>query len=238
MGQLQIAVIAGTADEIVVHEFDRRRIKAGLNEFRDQGRRLSKVGKDGQDVEFVWRQWNEFQRRLSNDAQRPFGPDDELIQTEAGRTFLKRRAEIYDLPRRQNGFDGIDLVAGRTVTNGFIAAGIGGQVTADETAVRATGVTGVEQAFFASCILNVNGPYAGFNDHIHAVFVQLEDFIHPFHEEDDAFIGRNGTAADAGTGTARRDRDAKVIGDFKDLRNFFSTCRQDDDFRRPPKGRR
>ena len=86
--QFQVAVIAGAADEVVIHEFDRCRVEAGVNQFRYQSRRLGQVREDGQDVEFIRRQGNELQRCLGDDAQGSFGTDDKLVQAEAGRAFL------------------------------------------------------------------------------------------------------------------------------------------------------
>ena len=237
MRQFQVAVIAGAADEVVVHKFDRRRVEAGFDQFRYEGRRFGHVREDGQDVEFIRRQGNEFQRRFGDDAQGPFGTDDELVQAEAGRALLQGSAEVDDFARRQDGFDGIDLMARRTIADGFIAAGVGSQVAADEAAVGTAGVAGIEQAFFVGCILDVDSADAGFDGHIHAIFIQFDDVVHPFHEQNDALISRDGATADAGTGTARRDRDVEAVGNLHDFRNFLGIRRQDNDFRRLPEGR-
>ena len=129
------------------------------------------------------------------------------------------------------------MVARRAIADGFVAAGIRGQVAADEAAVGAAGVTGIHEVFRAGQVLDVDGAHAGFNDHVHAFFVDFEDFIHPFQEQYNAVIGRYGAAAYAGAGAARRDRYVVFVGNFHDLGNFFGRASGNDDFRQAPERR-
>ena len=238
MRQAQIAVIAGAADEVVVHKFDGRRIEAGFDQVRHQSRGFAQVGKDGQYVKAVRAQGDELQRRLRNDAQRAFRADDQLVEAEACRALFQRRAEVGDLAVRQDDFNGVYLMTGRAIAHSFVAAGVGSQVAADEAAVGAARVAGVQQAFRFSQILNVDRTHARFDNHVHVFFVDFQNAVHPFHQQDDAMVYRHGAAADAGAGASRRNGNVVFISDLDDFSHFFRIGRQHDDFRRAPIRRR
>ena len=72
MRQAQFTVITGPADEVIVHKFHRRRIQAGFHQFRHQCRRLGKVGKNSQHVQFVRAERYQLECDLCNDAQGTF----------------------------------------------------------------------------------------------------------------------------------------------------------------------
>ena len=125
-------------------------------------------------------------------------------------------------------------MTGRAVAHSFVAAGVGSQVAADEAAVGAARVAGVQQTFGLSQILNVNRTHTCFDNHVHTFFIDFQNAVHPFHQQDDAMIYRHGAAADAGAGASRRNGNVVLVGDLDDFGHFFRISRQHDDFRRAP----
>ena len=138
MGHVGIlAVVGRIADVGVVHVFDARRVDAGFQQLRHHVQGLFRICVDGQDVDAVRRQGNELDRDLGDDAQGAFAADDELFQVVAGRAFFQDAAAFDDVPCRRDDFQGVDLVARDAVADGAEAAGVGGQVAADEAAFGA-----------------------------------------------------------------------------------------------------
>ena len=215
----------------IVHKFDARRRNTGFNDLGYDADGLFRTGEDGQQVQLMLRLWQELQRGLCNNPQGAFRADDQLVQTVAGRTLFERCAEVSNFSIRQNGFNGIHLVTCRAIADGLVATGVGSQVATDETTVCTTGIAGIHQSLFLGCCLDISRSGTGFGYEIHTFRIDFQDPVHPFHEQDNTAVYRNGTGTDARTGTARRDRNFILVGHFHNSCHFFCTARRNDDFR-------
>ena len=69
--------------------------------------------------------------------------------------LLQAGAELDDAARRIDDFHVVYLMARRTVFDGPVAAGVGGDIAADKAGVAAAGIAGVEQSLGLGCILQV-----------------------------------------------------------------------------------
>ena len=92
------------------------------------------------------RKWNQFQRRLGDDAEQAFRADKQPVQIEAGLVFVRAPAEPDDAAAGQNDFEAEDVIAGDAVFEAARAAGVGGDVAADEVVRAAGGVGRIKQA--------------------------------------------------------------------------------------------
>mgnify|MGYP000329172480 CR=1 FL=1 len=79
------------------------------------------------------------------------------------------------------------------------------------------GFAGVQQAFGLSQILDIDRTHACFDNHVHTFFIDFQNAVHPFHQQDDAMIYRHGAAADAGAGASRRNGNVVLVGDLDDF---------------------
>ena len=231
MRHFHVQEFAGHAQGFIVHEFDARRVDAGFEDLIGQGKGFFIGLEDADHIESIRRHRTEFDRDFRDDAQSPFRTGKELFQAEAGRTLLEAGTGVEDVPCRRNDFQAVDLMARRAVFNGFIAAGIVGDVAADHAAVGTGRVPGIEEAVFGSFTLQVPSDDASLADGIHIVGIEFEDLIHPFQFDDHAVINRNSTTGNTGTSRARRNRNEVLIGQFDDSGHFFRRAREDDDFR-------
>ena len=209
---LVMAVVCTAADVGIVHVFDAGRIDAGFHQFRYHVQSLARICIDGQDVEAVRRQGNQFDCDFGDDAQRPFTADDELFQVVAGRAFLEDTAAFDDIASRGDDFQAVDLVAGDAVADGAQAAGIGSQVAADEAAFGAGRVTGIHEADFLGGILQVYRADTGFDGHVHAFFIQFENLVETVHAENQAAADRDGPVGQAGAAAADGNGEVVFVG--------------------------
>ena len=92
------------------------------------------------------RQRNQFQRGFGDDAEQAFGADKEPVEIEAGLVFVRASAEADDGAVGQNDFEAEDVIAGDAVFQAARAAGVGGDVAADEIVRAAGGVGRIKQA--------------------------------------------------------------------------------------------
>ena len=81
---------------------------------------------------------------------------------------------------RVDDFHAVDLVARRPVFDGPVAAGVGGDVAADEARVPAAGIAGIKEILLLGSILKIRCAYARFDDGIEAFGIDFKDFIHLF----------------------------------------------------------
>ena len=234
---LVMAVVSAAADVGIVHVFDAGRVDAGFHQLRHHVQCLARVRVDGQDVEAVRRQGDELDCDFGDDAQRPFTADDELFQIVAGRAFLEDAAAFDDIPCRRDDFQAVDLVAGDAIADGAQAAGIGGQVAADEAAFGAGRVAGIHETDFFGGVLQVYRADTGFDGHVHAFFIQFDDLVETVHAEDQAAADRDGTVGQAGAAAADGNGEVVFIGQFDDVRDFLGIGRRYGCFREMEYGR-
>ena len=71
-------------------------------------------------------------------------------------------------------------MARRPVFDGPVAAGVGGDVAADEARVAAAGIAGIKEVLLFGRILEVRRADARFDDGIEAFGIDFKDFIHLF----------------------------------------------------------
>ena len=229
-GLLFLEPVLDDGDDVIIHKFQARRRDTGFRQGRDQGKGLCRRREDSQEIGRARRQRHESQRQLGDDAQRPFGTDDDFFQRITGSHLVQALAEMGDFPCRRDDFDGIDLIPRRPIFDGPVAAGIGRPVAADTAAVAAARVAGIEQSPLAGFFLDDSRNDTGFDSHIHGVFIDFQDAVHPFCTDHDAAaaIG-NGTAFQARPGPPGNEGDDNVIGQADYGRQFFCRRRQDDD---------
>ena len=128
-----------------------------------------------------------------------------------------------DFPGRRDDFDGIDLIPRRPVFDGPVTAGIGRAIAADTAAVAAAGVAGIEEAPLTGFFLYPRCNDAGLDDHVHGVFINFYDAIHPFRTDYDAAAAvGNGPAFQTGSSPPGDDRDDGVISQTDDSCQFLS----------------
>ena len=76
---------------------------------------------------------------------------------------MQAGTEGYDAAFRVYDFDAVYLVAGCPVFDGSVAAGIGGDVAADEARVPAAGIAGIKEILLLGSILKIRCAYARFD---------------------------------------------------------------------------
>ncbi len=180
IGQFFIYEAFDAANRHIVHELQAGRCNAGLSDDvhkRDGG---VYIGEYSQQIHYMLRQRNQFQRDFGNDAKRSLRTDDQLFQAIACGAFVKSTAEFGDFTGRGDHFHLIHLMACCTVFDGFVASGIGGDIAADETTVAAAGVAGIQQIVFGGGLLDFFSPSAGLHDHEHIFRINFENLIHFF----------------------------------------------------------
>ena len=148
-----------------------------------------------------------------------------MVEAVAGAAFFQAVAQLSDFTCRSNNLDRINLMTGSAVAYSLIAAGVGCNIAADHAAVRAAGVTGIQQACFVSLSLNIGGQRTSLNLHIHSIGIKLNNLVHAFHQQHNAAENRNRTAGYTGTGTARSYRYKIFIGDFHNSSHLFGAAR-------------
>ena len=131
MRQLQFAVIAGAAYKAVVHKFNAGRVQACFNQVRHNADGFVKFGKDSENIQFIRTQRQKLKSGLGNNAQSTFTAHYKLFHAVAGAVLFKGGAKRYDIAGRGNNFNGVNLIAGSTVTHSLVAAGVGCNIAAD-----------------------------------------------------------------------------------------------------------
>ena len=121
-------------------------------------------------------------------------------------------------------------MARRPVFDGPVAAGVGGDVAADEARVAAARIAGVEETFLFGRFLQVRRAYTRFDDGIEAVFIDFQYLFHLFQRQDDAAVFRDGAAGQTRAGPAGDDREVAGIGQLDDGADLLGCFGKDDGF--------
>ena len=127
MAQVQLGIITGSPDEGIVHEFHTGGVQSFPEQYRNDACGFGLVGEDSQYIGFIGSLGQQLQGHFRDDAQGTFAADHQLIQAVAGGILFAPGAQTSDLAIGQHHFDGVDLVPGGAVTDGFVTAGVGGQ---------------------------------------------------------------------------------------------------------------
>ena len=117
----------------------------GKNRLQRADGGVHRIEADGE-VRAERRERNQFQRRLGDDAEQAFRADEQPVQIEAGLVFVRAAAESDDRAVGQHDFQAEDVIAGDAVFEAARAAGVGGDVAADEIVRAAGGVGRIKQA--------------------------------------------------------------------------------------------
>lgn len=108
-------------DGDIIHELHTGRRYAGLYDFIDDADGCRRIVEYGEQVQLEPGLGKQFQCGFGDDAQCSFRADNQLIQAVSCRLLLQAGTELYNPSRRIYDFDGIDLMAGRTIFDGPVA---------------------------------------------------------------------------------------------------------------------
>ena len=145
--------------------------------------------------------------------------------------FAAFAAEPGDGAVREHHFKGEQLRAGRAVFYHLVAAGVFGDVAADEGGVAAAGVSRVEQAVLRRHAADLRRYDAGLGGDGEVFLVEFEDAVHLFKAHDDAAPGGERAAGEPGASAARRYGDFMFIGDFHYFRDVFGAFWEEEQLR-------
>ena len=160
-------------------------------------------GETDGEVGAEWRQRDQFQCGFGDDAEQSFGTDKQAVEVEAGLVFVRAAAEADDGAVGQDDFEAEDVIAGDAVFQAARAAGIGGDVAADEIVRAAGGVGRVKQAAPLDGFLKISGVHARLDDGDEIGGVDFPDAVHPFERKHDAAVHGHATADVTVAGAAR-----------------------------------
>ena len=79
--------------------------------------------------------------------------------------------------------------------------------------------------------LQVYRTHAGFDGHVHAFFIEFNDFVEPFHTQDQATADGDGAVCQTRAATADGNGEMVFVGQLDNLGNFFGIGRDDSRFR-------
>ena len=154
---------------------------------------------------------------LRDDAEGPFGADDDAGQIVAG-IVLRRAAGAHDPAIGQHQFDAEDVIDGDAVFERVRPAGVGGDVAADGAGPLARRIRGEMVAVRLQVIGQPEIDDARFDDGVAIAIVDFEDPLHPRQGDHDAAADRQTAAGQAGAGAARQERHVQFVADLDDLR--------------------
>ena len=92
------------------------------------------------------RQRNQFQCGFGDHAEQAFGTDKQAVEIEAGLVLVRAAAEADDGAVGEDDFEAEHVIAGDAVFEAARAAGVGGDVAADEIVRAAGGVGRIKQS--------------------------------------------------------------------------------------------
>ena len=187
---------------------------ASFAEHRDDGRR-GQLGGD------------ESQGHLGDDAQRPFGADEELRQRQTCDVLEPGPTEIYGPPIGEHHRHAQHIVRGHAVFHAAQTAGVRGDVAADRAELEGRGVRRVPQAVFGGGGLHLGVEGTRLDDG-HARDRIDADLAHLIQGEHDSAGDRGAASGQSGTGAAGHDRHLRLGGDAHDLLHLLGGGHSDD----------
>ncbi len=174
----------------------------------------------------IRRQRNQFEGRLGDDAQQPLGADEQFGQIKAGLVFVGPSAGANDRAIGQDDLKPQDILARNAVFEAARAAGIGGQVAADEIFRAARRIGRVKQLPFFHLRLEVCSDDGGLHDGDEISLINLQNPIHPLRGKGDAAPNRNATSHVAMAGAAGGHGNFMLVGEFQDFGNRLNRAGQ------------
>ena len=115
---------------------------------------------------------------------------------------------------RIDDLQGVNLMAGGTVFDGTITAGIGGDVTAYAARIAAARIAGIEQAAGFRGGLQIGSTHPRFDDGVQAVRTDFTNMIQSFRTENDTAIDGDGATGQSRAAAAGNDGNVTGIGQF------------------------
>ena len=172
----------------------------------------------------------DLQRQLRDDCQRTLASDDQVLEVVACAGLADVRPETGDRAVREDRFDRVDIVFGRSVQDRAHAAGVGGDVAADRSELLAR-IRRIQKAPFRACISEVKEQYAGLDRHGHVVRVERFDVIELLRAEQHASVKRHGRSRFCRPRATGRDRNAVFVADLHHCRDLLRARRDDQHIR-------
>ena len=108
------------------------------------------------------------------------------------------------------------------------AARVLGDVTADRASFLARRVGSVVIALPLDRCRDIEIDHAGLHDGVLVFEIDLKNLVHPREGDHQPAFGRNGAAAQAGTGATAHDREFIFGGDLDDANNVLGALGEDD----------
>ena len=158
----------------------------------------------------------QFQRRRGDDAERPFGADEEIAQVVAGVVFFQLRQPVQHPPVGEHDFQPERHLARHAIGQRCRAAGIGGEIAADgATALGAERQR--EQAIdLAGARLRDLQHHAGLAGHGVRGGIDLANLVQPAQRDHDLAMVRGLPADETGIAALRHQRDFVLAGELAD----------------------
>lgn len=184
--QPQVHVLLHGGHRGLVHEFNGGGEHAAVERPLDGQAGVVQAGEGHQGRAYGGRPGDEAHGHLGDDAQRPFGADEQVHQVVAGDVLDELPAQGQRLPLGGHHLHGEDVVPGYAVLHAAGAASVGGNVPAQGALADARWVRGVEEAQGLHGALEVGGDHAGFGRGGHVGLVHLRDAVEAGEDEDNA----------------------------------------------------
>ena len=159
---------------------------------------------------------------------RPSEPTNSRVQIEAGFVFVRASADADDGAVGQHDFEAEDVIARDAVFQTARAAGVGGDVAADEIVRAAGGVGRIKQAALFNGFLKFLRDDARLHDGDKISGVDFLDPVHAFQRKHDAAMHGHAAADIAVAGAARGDGNFVLIGKAQNGGNGFGGAGQGD----------
>ena len=163
-----------------------------------------------------------------DDSERTFGPDEELFQVVAGVILHDGVHGGDDRAVGQDSLQAEHQVSRHAVADDAVAAGIGGNESADSGGAARSKIKGEEQACGFGLLLDGLECHAGLHRDSEGGFV---DVLHAGHEfEGQSDFGAGGASAfdEAGHASVGDDGLSGLMAEAQDLRDFIRGARADD----------
>ena len=151
--------------------------------------------------------WMQLEHRGSDDAERAFGADEQVLQVVAGVVLAQAPESVPDAAVGQDRFETQHEIARIAVAQHVDAARVGREIAADQTTAFATQAQRKQTVGFGRGLLYVGEYATRFHGHRVVERVDFDDPVHAAKRDDDRMASRvrRGRAAHAGIAALRHD---------------------------------